>query len=81
VHDDQIPHGTVSGALVEGVWSNGAAGSDSCTTNASGQCSVTMADLKGNVASVTFTVNGVSGPNMAYAPVSNDGDNFIIVNK
>ena len=51
----------VSNALVSGDWSNGANGSDSCTTLSSGICSITKSNLKGNVSSVTFTVTSVSG--------------------
>jgi PKD repeat protein len=67
----------VTGALVEGAWSNGASGSDSCTTNASGQCSVTVSGLKKNVSSVTWTVTDVTSGVGAYAPGDNhdpDGD-------
>ena len=58
VHDSN--EGAVSGALVEGVWSDGATGGASCTTDASGQCSVSKTDLKSNVPSVTFSVSNVT---------------------
>jgi PKD repeat protein len=75
VHDSA--EGTVSGALVEGTWSDGATGGDSCTTDGSGQCSVTKGNLKSNVLSVTFSVSNVTSGAGAYAPGDNhdpDGD-------
>jgi hypothetical protein len=75
VHDSsETP---VSGALVSGNWSGGATGSDSCTTDASGQCSVTISGLKKNVSSVTWTVSNVSSGAGAYVAGDNhdpDGD-------
>jgi hypothetical protein len=55
----------VSGAIVEGNWSH-SVNSSSCTTDASGQCSVTLANLKGNVDSVLFTVSNVTSSAGAY---------------
>jgi hypothetical protein len=74
VHDSS--EGAVSGALVEGSWS-GARGGGSCTTDASGQCSVTNGNLKGNVPSVTFSVSNVTSGAGDYAAGDNhdpDGD-------
>jgi hypothetical protein len=77
----------VSGALVEGDWSNGATGGPSCTTDGSGQCFVSRGGLKGNVASVTFSVSNVTSGVGAYAAADNhdpDGDSdgtSITVNK
>ena len=50
----------VSNATVSGTWSIGATGSDTCNTDGSGECSITKQKLKGNVASVTFRVDGVT---------------------
>jgi PKD repeat protein len=75
VHDSS--ESVVSGAVVEGAWSGGATGNDSCTTDASGQCSVTIGGLKKNVPSVTWTVSNVSSVAGAYAAGDNhdpDGD-------
>src|SRR5262249_15582446 len=47
-------HGALAGVAVSGTWSTGSAGS--CTTNASGQCSLALNNPK-NRASVSFTVN------------------------
>jgi VCBS repeat-containing protein len=75
VHDRD--EGVVPGALVEGVWGGGTQGGDSCTTDASGQCSVTKNNLKDAVSSVTFSVSNVSSGAGAYASDDNhdpDGD-------
>jgi PKD repeat protein len=82
VHDNaETP---ISGALVEGAWSDGATGGDSCTTDGSGQCSVTKGNLKSNVPSVTFGVSNVASGAGAYAPGDNhdpdaDSDGTVIV--
>jgi PKD repeat protein len=75
VHDSS--EGAVSGALVEGAWSDGATGGTSCTTDASGQCSVTKANLKSNVPGVTWNVSNVTSGAGAYVAGDNhdpDGD-------
>jgi PKD repeat protein len=69
--------GAVSGALVEGTWSGGATGGVSCTTDASGQCSVTKGNLKSNVPDVTWSVSNVTSGVGAYVAGENhdpDGD-------
>lgn len=52
---------SVSGAVVSGVWSNGASGTGSCITGGSGFCEISKSGLKNNAASATFTVTGISG--------------------
>lgn len=67
----------VQNETVEGAWSDGATGGAPCTTDASGQCSVTKGNIKGNSASVTFTVNNVSLAGSTYDAGANhdpDGD-------
>jgi len=76
----------VAGAVVSGVWSNGANGSDNCTTNGAGLCSASKGGLKGNVSSVTFTVTGISGsvpydPNGNTDPESDSNGTTISVDK
>jgi hypothetical protein len=77
----------VSGATVQGNWSNGASGNASCVTNASGLCSVAKSGLRTNVASVRFNVNNVTKSGATYSAAANsdpDGDSngtFIIVNR
>jgi len=75
VHDSN--EGAVSGALLEGSWSGGASGSGSCTTDASGQCSIVKGNLKSNVPSVTFSVSNVTSGVGDYVAGDNhdpDGD-------
>ncbi|MDB4542937.1 hypothetical protein N9241_01710 [bacterium] len=64
VHESS--HGPVANALVEGSWSNGTNGSVSCVTDASGSCSVNKNNLKGNVSSVTFSIDNISGDGITY---------------
>lgn len=61
----------VSGVLVEGTWSGGARGGASCTTNGSGQCSVSKANLKASALSADFAVNNLSGTDITYDAGSN----------
>jgi hypothetical protein len=68
-----------SGVLVEGSWSNGTNGSTSCTTDASGGCMVEKANLKQNVASVTFTLTNLSKSGFVYKPADNIGSESVVV--
>jgi hypothetical protein len=67
-----------SGAVVSGVWSDGATGTATCTANTTGSCNVSVNGLLlSSVASVRFTVNGLGLAGYSYAPASNhdpDGD-------
>jgi uncharacterized repeat protein (TIGR01451 family) len=58
VHD--AGENPVAGATVSGSWSSGANGSDSCVTDAAGQCSITKGNIKGNEPSVVFTVDDIT---------------------
>jgi hypothetical protein len=53
-----------SGVLVSGVWSGIVSGSDSCTTNSSGTCSVS--DRAKNNGDAIFTVTNLSGNGIIY---------------
>jgi serine protease AprX len=67
----------VANASVSGGWSNGASGTASCTTNASGTCQVTGSGLSSKTASVTFSVSNVSRSGLTYDATANhdpDGD-------
>jgi hypothetical protein len=67
----------VSGAVISGSWSNGATGSGTCTTNTSGQCSITKTGIRNSSNSVSFTVTNVTQSSLTYQPGSNhdpDGD-------
>jgi serine protease AprX len=70
----------LANAFVEGGWSNGANGNGSCTTDASGLCSITKSRLKNNVSGVTFTLNNISGSGIdGYDPAANtdpDGGSY-----
>lgn len=71
---DNLP---VANATVSGSWSNGANGSASCTTNASGICTVIKNNIRNNAPTVTFTVNDVVAAGNTYDPGANtdpDGD-------
>ena len=67
----------VSGATVRGQWRNGASGNPTCTTNASGLCSVVKSGLRNNVNSVRFNVTNVTKSGATYNAAANsdpDGD-------
>ena len=65
---DDGAHAGLSGAVVSGAWSTGASGTASCTTATNGTCTVQKTKLsRSGVASVTFTVSGVSRSGWTYA--------------
>ena len=69
-------HAAVSGATVTGLWSGGVSGSGSCTTNATGRCSISSPSIANSKKNTTFTVTGVSN-SLVYAAGENhdpDGD-------
>jgi hypothetical protein len=74
---DNVP---VEGATVSGTWG-------SCTTDGAGQCSLSSGELRKNVSSATFSVEGVSHASYTYdaatnADPENDSDGTtIMVNK
>jgi hypothetical protein len=73
VHDEN--EGLVADATVTGAWSDGASGGAECTTDGSGQCSVSKANLRSS--SATFSVTSIDHAALAYDPVANhepDGD-------
>ena len=75
VHD--LNDNPVSGATVNGIWSAGVSGSGTCITDGNGGCSITKTNIKGNVSSVSFTVDTVSQVSMVYQASQNhdpDGD-------
>ena len=67
------------GVFVEGSWSNGTNGGASCTTDASGNCSVEKGNLKQNVSSVTFTVTNLTKSGFTYEPADNVGSASVVV--
>ena len=75
VHDGN--HSPVQGAAVAGAWSGGYAGSASCTTNNSGQCSVSTGSIAKKKSDVAFSVSSVSKAGYTYRSSGNhdpDGD-------
>jgi len=68
----------VSGAAVTGNWSNGFAGSASCTTASNGRCSVTTGNIHNRNSSVTFTVTNVTG-SLAYDSSANKKTSIVVV--
>jgi hypothetical protein len=69
VHDSV--DAALSGAIVSGTWSGGYSGTGSCTTDASGTCSVSTANVANNKANVTFTVSNVTKSGYSYNPAAN----------
>ncbi|MDP8904391.1 MAG: S8 family serine peptidase [Chloroflexota bacterium] len=76
VHDSA--HASIAGATVTGSWSGGASGEGSCTTDASGQCSVTATAHK-NSSSATFTVTSISHSSYTYDATQNDSSDSVTV--
>lgn len=68
VHDQN--HDAVDAATVTGSWSGGASGAASCTTDASGSCTVETTAHR-NSSSVTFTVTDISHASLTYEDTEN----------
>jgi hypothetical protein len=72
---------------VSARWTNGATGTASCKTNASGVCAITRTGINSSVTSVTFTVTQLTLSGYSYSALSNhdpDGDSngtMIVVTK
>jgi len=74
VHDSN--HAALSGATVTGLWSGGASGAGSCTTDATGRCAISSASLANSKKNATFTITSVTN-SLTYAASGNhdpDGD-------
>lgn len=69
----------VSGATVTGSWSNGAKGSDSCTTDTNGRCDLTKTGIRTRTGSVKLTVTNVAHAQYPYDKAAN-GMTSITVN-
>jgi hypothetical protein len=85
VHDSS--HIAAVGAVVSGTWTVGALTfSGSCTTNASGQCQITL-NLSDAIASATFSVTNITFAGMTYQssdnhdPESDSNGTSITVNR
>ena len=85
VHDAN--ENPLANVTVSGNWTNGANGTASCTTNASGVCSVTKTGINSKTASITFTITNLTQAGSSYVSSANqdpDGDSngtTIIVSK
>lgn len=79
VHDAN--HNPVANVTVSGSWSGGATGTASCTTNSSGQCSVSKNLNKSKVSSVTYTVNGMTHATLTYNAAANDVGTSVTINR
>jgi subtilisin len=71
-------HGPVSGATVSGTWSGGASGTASCTTDGSGECSVSTTAHR-NSASVIFTVTSITHASYEYDAGANHASTSVTV--
>ena len=72
---DNATHGALANATVTGFWSNGATGSANCRTSVVGVCTVSKSSISTAVASVTFTVTGVTLSGRTYdATANHDAD-------
>jgi hypothetical protein len=74
----------VVNATVNGSWSNGANGSNTCNTDSNGQCTISKNSLKNSVGDVTFTITSVTHTNYDYEVGNNhdpdgDSDGTIVV--
>jgi hypothetical protein len=56
----------VNNAFVQGVWSEGVVGENSCITNSSGLCQITKSNIKSNIYSAVFTINSVTYSALSY---------------
>ncbi|MRR31553.1 hypothetical protein EG834_14780, partial [bacterium] len=67
----------VPNATVTGAWSGGYTATVTCVTGTTGTCTVSTANLKKTVATVTFTVTNITHATLTYYPAANsdpDGD-------
>jgi len=62
----------VANATVNGIWSNGASGSVTCTTDANGLCTVTKDSINKKSKSVTFTITSLLHSSLVYGSLDND---------
>jgi Tol biopolymer transport system component/PKD repeat protein len=68
-------HGAAAGVEVSGVWADGFPAT--CTTDASGRCSVGRPGMPRKTSSASFTVTGATHSSLVFSPGSNhdaDGD-------
>jgi hypothetical protein len=68
----------VSGATVNGEWSNGFTGGGSCTTDATGACAVGTTNIRNRVISATFTVTAVAHATLTYDSAANVQSSIVV---
>jgi PAS domain S-box-containing protein len=74
---DQVLSAILASATITGTWSGGVSGNGTCITDSLGKCSLSMISIRGNLNSVTFTVNSADHSTLLYDPALNhdpDGD-------
>ena len=77
-------HNPVENAAVNGFWSAGASGTNSCITNASGTCTIILSGILKKTGTVTFNVDTVVHASLTYEMLNNhdpdgDSDGTVIV--
>ena len=68
---DNGAHAAVAGATITGSWSGAATGTSSCTTSATGVCTLTQSNLPRSRATITFTVTGIVSAGATYVSSAN----------
>ena len=72
-----VSHAPVPGVTVDGIWGGGASGSGSCVTTSSGECTISINNIKSNASTVSLTVNNLTLTGSTYTSGANhdpDGD-------
>lgn len=79
VHD--ASHNPAQNVVINGTWVLGGSGGTSCTTNASGQCTLTRIGISRSLPGITLTITGMSsGPN-GYQAGQNEASAIIVVGR
>lgn len=60
----------IANAVVNATWSEGGSGTSTCTTNTSGQCTITSDRINRNRPTTIFTVTGVTHSSYTYQPAT-----------
>jgi uncharacterized repeat protein (TIGR01451 family) len=79
VHDAN--HVPAAGVTVGGVWLFGGSGGGSCTTNASGQCTLTRTGIPRALPQITFAPMSLASAPNGYQPALNEAAPGIVVNR
>lgn len=79
VHD--ASHNPASNVAVNGGWVSGGSGGTSCTTNGSGQCTLTRTGINRSQSGITLTVNGMSSAPNGYQAGLNEASAIVVVGR